>query len=184
MLIYRHFKVVNMSLTDLHQDLYREVLSGVPTVPYKVRTNFPNESTVSRENFYNLMRGSSGVLYQQERQQSGEKKGYLSQMGDYFKHLYNRTGEWFIEKPYKGLGALGAIIGGALGLAAGPLGVLFGGAIVGSILGGLGAGYYWSWGRGKRIPGNTEFLKGRSLGKWFADYIQTMEAQRRTQPTG
>ena len=161
-------------LTDLHQDLYR-VLPGVPTVPCKVRNNFPNESPVSRKDFYDLMRGGSGILYQQERQQSGEKKGYLHQMGDYFKRLYDRTGEWFIEKPYKGLGGLGAIIGGTLGLAAGPLGVLFGGAVVGSILGGLGAGYYWSWGRGKRMPKDTEFLKGRSLGKWFLDYLDSLK---------
>ena len=104
--------------------------------------------------------------------------------GDYFSNLYGRTKEWFIEKPYKGFGALGAILGGISTLAFGPLGVLLGAAVGSSVLGGMGASYYWAWGRGKRIPNNIEFLKGRSLGKWYADYIQTMGVQARSQSTG
>ncbi len=114
----------------------------------------------------------SGRLYQER--QSGQRS-YISRIGDYAKRAYNRTDEWFVQKPYKGLGALGAIMGGSMGLALGPLGVLFGGAVVGSILSGLGGIYHGLWGRGKRIPKNTEFLNGRSIGKWYMDSLDAVK---------
>ena len=95
---------------------------------------------------------------------------------DYFSELYGRGKEWFIERPYKGLGALGAVLGGIAGLAFGPLGVLITGAVGAGVLGGLGAGYYWAWGRGKRIPKNTKFLDGRSLGKWYLDVLDAYKS--------
>ena len=112
----------------------------------------------------------SGVGYANE----GSLSAYLAQNQrerDYLSNLYGRTKEWFIEKPYKGFGALGAIFGGISTLAFGPLGVLLGAAVGSLVLGGAGAGYYWAWGRGKRIPKNTKFLEGRSLGKWYLDVL-------------
>lgn len=110
--------------------------------------------------------------------------------GDYLSRVYDWGNDSFIKRPYKGLGLLGGILGGLSGLAFGPLGVLFGAAVVGSIGVGYGTALYWGWTRGKRKPNNTNFdvfeKDGRSLGKWYADYIQTMDAQARArpQPTG
>lgn len=94
---------------------------------------------------------------------------------EYAETLYNRGKEWFVEKPYKGLGAIGAMFGGAAGLAAGPIGVLIGMAVGSAASSGVGAAGYWAWGRGKLAPGDYEFLNKRSLFKWLLDTVSGLE---------
>ncbi len=113
----------------------------------------------------------------------GSFGAYLEQKQgrDYVSELYNRGKDWFIEKPYKGLGILGAGLGFLSGLAFGPLGALFGATVVGGMGLGYGSALYWGWTRGKRKPRNTEFdvlqKDGRSFGKYLADYIQAQRTQ-------
>ncbi len=117
------------------------------------------------------------VYQNRNRTQYLENRISLDDIGNYTKHLYNRGKDWFIERPYKGLGALGAVLGGIAGLVAGPIGVLIGGALgAGSGLG-IGTAYHWAWGRGKRAPKDPEFLKGRSFGKWGLDTLEGIEIQ-------
>lgn len=75
--------------------------------------------------------GYQGSLsaYEQPRRAmylENKPRDYLAELGDYGKHLYKRTKNWFIEEPHKGVGAIGAVLGGIAGIFAGPLGVLIG----------------------------------------------------------
>lgn len=92
----------------------------------------------------------------------------------YGKVLKDRANDWFVKRPYKGLGALGSIFGAISGIAFGPIGVLIMAGIGYGVSAGAGGVAYWGWARGKRDKTNPKFdvfdKDGRSFGKWLMDY--------------